>query len=228
MQFSESLKQKADPILRAQFEHPFVQGLGKGTLPLDKFRFYMIQDALYIVDYARAMAWVAPLMPDVKDILAMLDAAKGSFQVEAMLKEQYFGQFGITMQDALKTEQAPVCKAYIDHLFRYTRTGSLAEGMAAILPCGWVYIEIGHKFTAGVEIPENHPYKSWLMTYAVPEFRDMVNWWFGILDEAVSGYPEHTLTRVQDIFLKSCRYEWMFWDMGWNMQEWNPCRYIQI
>jgi thiaminase/transcriptional activator TenA len=161
-------------------------------------------------------------MPDVKNILAMLDAAKGSFQVEAMLKEQYFQQFGITMEDALKTELAPTCKAYIDHLFRFTRTGTLAEGMAAILPCGWIYIEIGHKFTAGKTIPDDHPYKSWLMTYAVPEFRDMVNWWFQILDDAVAGYPESELHRIKDIFLKSCRYEWMFWDMGWNLQSWKP------
>lgn len=222
MKFSESLKQAADPILKAQFEHPFVKGLGDGTLSLDKFRFYMIQDSLYIVDYARAMAWVAPLMPDVKNILAMLDAAKGSFQIEAMLKEQYFEQFGITMEDVLKNELAPTCKAYIDHLFRFTRTGTLAEGMAAILPCGWVYIEIGQKFTAGKAIPDDHPYKSWLMTYAVPEFRDMVNWWFQILDDAVAGYPESELHRIKDIFLKSCRYEWMFWDMGWNIEEWKP------
>ncbi len=222
MKFSESLKQAGDSILKAQFEHPFVKGLGDGTLHLDKFRFYMIQDSLYIVDYARAMAWVAPLMPDVKNILAMLDAAKGSFQIEAMLKEQYFEQFGITMEDALKTEMAPTCKAYIDHLFRFTRTGTLAEGMAAILPCGWIYIEIGHEFTVGKTVPDDHPYKSWLMAYAVPEFRDMVNWWFQILDDAVAEYPETELNRIKEIFLKSCRYEWMFWDMGWNMQEWKP------
>lgn len=222
MKFSESLKQAADPILKAQFEHPFVKGLADGTLPMNKFRFYMIQDSLYIVDYARAMAWVAPLMPNVKDILAMLDAAKASFQIEAMLKVQYFQQFGITMEDALKTEPAPICKAYIDHLFRYTRTGTLAEGMAAILPCGWIYVEIGHHFTAEKTIPDDHPYKSWLMTYAAPEFRDLVNWWFQVLDDAVAGYPESELKRIEDIFLKSCRYEWMFWEMGWTMQSWTP------
>ena len=222
MKFSEKLKEAAAPIFKAQLEHPFVKGLADGTLPLDKFRYYMIQDSLYIIDYARAMAWVAPLMPDVKDILAMLDAAKESFRIEAMLKEQYFKQFGITMEDALKAERAPTCKAYVDHLFRYTRNGTLAEGMAAILPCGWVYVEVGYTFTTGREIPEDHPYKSWLITYAVPEFRDMVNWWFETLDGAIRGYPEAELTHIQDIFLTSCRYEWMFWDLGWKKQEWKP------
>jgi len=220
MKLSVLLKKEAYPILKAQFEHPFVKGLGDGTLPLDKFRYYMIQDSLYIVEYARAMAWVAPLLPNVKNILAMLDAAKQSFQIEAMLKEQYFKQFGITMEGALKTELAPTCKAYVDHLFRFTRSGTLAEGMAAILPCGWVYIEIGKKFTSGKEITDDHPYKDWLATYAVPEFRDMVNWWFEILDDAVKGYPETELNHIQDIFTKSCLYEWMFWDIGWNKQTW--------
>jgi thiaminase/transcriptional activator TenA len=60
------------------------------------------------------------------------------------------------------------------------------------------------------------------MTYAVPEFRDMVNWWFDILDRAVSGLPEPELGHIREIFLTSCRYEWMFWDLGWNKEEWKP------
>ncbi len=151
----------------------------------------------------------------------MLDAVKESFQIEAMLKERYFQKFGIKMEDALKTELAPACKAYVDHLFRFTHTGTLAEGMAAILPCGWVYVEIGEKFTSSGEISDNHPYKDWLTTYSVPEFRDMVNWWFDILDDAVQGYPQKELNHTQDIFIKSCMYEWMFWDMGWNKLTWN-------
>jgi thiaminase/transcriptional activator TenA len=161
-------------------------------------------------------------MPDVKNILAMLDTAKESFQIEAMLKEQYFEKFDITMEEALKAEIAPTCKAYLDHLEKYTRMGTLAEGMSAILPCGWVYVEIGVKFTAGTDIPDDHPYKSWLMTYAVPELQDMVNWWFDILDTAVEGYPDKELDHIQDIFIKSCQYEHLFWDMGWKMQGWNP------
>jgi thiaminase/transcriptional activator TenA len=222
MKYSETLKKEAHPILQAQFQHPFVQGLGDGTLPMDKFRYYMIQDSLYIVEYARAMTWVAPLLPDDNEIVAMLDAAKESFKIEFMMKEQYFKQFDIRMEDALRTELAPTCKAYVDHLIRYTRTGTLAEGMAAILPCGWVYIEIGKKFTEGREIPADHPYKAWLETYAIPEFQEMVNWWFAVLDKAVDEQPNRELKRIQDIFIKSCRYEWMFWEMAWNLEDWKP------
>lgn len=222
MKFSEKLKKDADSILQAQFQHPFVKGLGDGSLPREKFRYYLIQDSLYIVEYARAMAWVAPLLPEVKNIMEMLEAAKQSFQIEFMLKEQYFKKFGIIMEEALKTEPAPVCKAYVDHLFRYTRTGTLAEGMAAILPCGWIYVEIGQKFTQGKKIPGSHPYKPWLETYAVPEFQEMVNWWFNLLDTAVKGQPTAELKRIEDIFIKSCRYEWMFWEMGWSKENWQP------
>lgn len=219
--YSNILKKQAQPILQSQYEHPFVKKLGDGSLDINKFQFYMIQDSLYIVEYARAMAWVAPLMPDVQNIMAMLDAAKESFKIESMLKEQYFEKFGITLDDALRTEIAPTNKAYIDHLFRYTRTGNLAEGMAAIIPCGWIYVEIGHHFTHNRQIPEDHPYKDWLLTYAVPEFREMVNWWFDILDGAVEGFPQRELDRIRDIFITSCRYESMFWEMGWNQTEWD-------
>jgi len=222
MKFSQSLKASAKPILQAQLEHPFVSGLARGDLPMDKFRYYMIQDALYIVDYARSLAWVAPLLPDVKNIMAMLDTANETFKIEAALKEHYFEQFGITMEDALQSEQAPVCKAYIDHLFRYTRNGTCAEGMAAILPCGWIYVEIGYYFTQKREISDDHPYKSWLETYAVPEFKDMVNWWFDLLDDAVTGLSTELRSPVRNVFLQSCRFEYLFWDMAWNLQAWQP------
>jgi thiaminase/transcriptional activator TenA len=222
MTFSESLKQSAKPILEAQYKHKFVQGLGDGSLSLDKFRYYMIQDTLYIVEYARAMAWVATLMSDVQDTILMLDAANESFKIEAMLKENSFAKFGITMEDALKAEMAPNCKSYVDHLYRYTRNGSLAEAMAAIIPCGWIYVEIGAQFTAGKEIADTHPYKEWLMTYAVPEFQEMVNWWFDILDKSIKELPDAQLDQIKDIFIKSCQYEWMFWDMGWHEQKWQP------
>ncbi len=222
MQYSELIKAEAWPILEAQLAHPFVTGLGDGTLSLDKFSYYMIQDAIYIVDYARALAWVAPLLPDVRETMRMLETAKMTFEVESMLKETYFEQFGISTADALGTDPAPTCRAYIDHLFRWVRNGTLAEGMAAVLPCGWIYVEIGEKLTRNREIPENHPYRSWLMTYAVPEFRDMVDWWFGILDHAVRDLPGTVRDHIRDIFLTSCRYEWMFWDMAWNLESWKP------
>lgn len=222
MEHSALIRAEAGPILEAQLSHPFVTGLGDGSLSLDRFSYYMIQDAIYIVDYARALAWVAPLLPDVRDTMRMLETAKMTFEVESMLKETYFEQFGITPADALATDPAPACKAYIDHLFRYTRNGTLAEGMAAILPCGWIYVEIGTALTRGREVPESHPYRSWLMTYAVPEFREMVDWWFDILDGAVRDLAGSERDRVRDIFLSSCRYEWLFWDMAWNMEAWKP------
>jgi thiaminase/transcriptional activator TenA len=222
MKFSESLKSGAGEILKAQYDHPFVKGLGDGTLQLEKFRFYMIQDTLYIVEYARAMAWTAPLLPDVNDIIAMLEAARESFKIESMLKEQYFGPFGISIDDALKIPMAPTCKAYVDHLIRYTHGGTCAEALAAILPCGWVYVEIGAHFTEGRIIPDTHRYKSWLMTYAVPEFRNMVNWWFSLLDNVTTGMTPAQLEHIKDIFITSCRYEWMFWDMAWRGENWKP------
>jgi len=222
MKPSESFRSGAGSLLKAQFDHPFVKSLGDGTLSLDKFRFYMIQDTLYIVEYARAMAWTAPLLAKVDDVIAMLEAARESFKIESMLKEQYFGQFGINVESALKTPMAPTCKAYVDHLIRFTHGGTCAEALSAILPCGWIYVEIGAHFTGGRVIPDDHPYKSWLMTYAVPEFREMVNWWFSLLDDAVTGMTSPQMKHIEDIFLTSCRYEWMFWDMAWHGEEWKP------
>jgi len=222
MKFSEMICKEVDPILKAQYNHPFVKGLADGTLDIDLFRFYMIQDTLYIVEYARTIALAATLITDVEEVINMLETAKETFKIETMLKTEYFDKLNITMKEAMQADLTPTTKAYVDHLMRYTRHGNLAEAMAAILPCGWIYVEIGRVFTEGKKIEDNHPYKSWLKTYAVPELRDMVNWWFDILDRAVEGMPAHMTDHVKDIFMKSCRFEWMFWEMAWKKENWQP------
>ncbi|MBU2549927.1 MAG: thiaminase II [Proteobacteria bacterium] len=222
MTFAERLKDRARPILAAQLDHPFVQGLADGTLSLDRFRYYMIQDTLYIVAYARTIAWAAALVPEAEQAMRMLDSARETFEIETALKETYFAEFGVTMEEVLGTEPAPTCTAYMDHLHRYTRVGVLAEAMAAIIPCGYIYVEIGRELTGGRDLAQEHPYRSWLMTYALPELRETVDWWFEVLDRAAAGKPEAELAPIESIFLRSCRYEWMFWDMAWNLETWRP------
>ena len=150
----------------------------------------------------------------------MLDAAKETFQTETILKEQYFKEFDIPLEEVLQARPAPSCKAHIDHLFRYTRSATLAEGLSAILPCSWIYVEIGLHFTSGKEIPDSNRYKSWLQTYADPAFIDLVEWWFDLLDEQSKELNRKQLQLITDIFLDSCRYEWMFWEMSWKMEMW--------
>ena len=222
MTFTEQLKQAAAPILKAQLEHPFVRGLADGTLAMEPFRYYMIQDTLYIVEYARAIVWAAALVPEAGRAMAMLDSAKETFEVEAALKETYFGEFGVTLEETLRAETAPTCQAYIDHLHRYTRNGTLTEALAAIIPCGWVYIEIGRALTSGRTIPDDHPYGSWLMTYTLPELVETVNWWFEMLEGAAAAVSDGERRAAGQVFQRACRYEWMFWEMAWSQERWRP------
>jgi thiaminase/transcriptional activator TenA len=180
----------------------------------------MVQDAIYLVEYARAMLWVAAQMNDAPDIIHMLDAAKETFQTESLLKEKYFKEFNIATDTLQTTEPAPSCKAHIDHLFRYTRSATLTEGLCAILPCSWIYVEIGLKYTAGTEIPDTNPYKSWLQTYADPAFADLVEWWFERLDSESRNLSTEERNHVSKIFRDSCRFEWLFWEMSWKQEQW--------
>jgi len=160
-------------------------------------------------------------MPEIDDVMRMLDAAKETFAIETILKEQYFNEFKISQSDILRAKHAPSCKAHIDHLYRYTRSGTLAEGLSAILPCSWIYVEIGLHFTSGEEIPDSNRYKSWLLTYADPAFIEMVEWWFDLLENAVIHMTDSERNHIQGIFLDSCRYEWLFWEMSWKKEKWN-------
>ena len=220
MSLSEHLRSIAQPLLEEQFSHPFVTGLADGSLPAELFKYYLIQDTLYIVDYARAMAWLAPLMPSTQDMMSMLEATRESLMIETLLKEQYFDRFGISQDEVKHSEMAPTCKAYVAYLFRHTRSGDLTAGLCALLPCNWIYIEIGQKFTERKAIPESNPYKSWLQTYTDPAFVTLVEWWFDLLDRQTKTSNQRAKEKLETIFITSSRFEHRFWEMCWQREKW--------
>ena len=145
----------------------FVKDLGSGTLPEDAFRFYLAQDALYLNGYARALAAASALAPTQDEQMFWSYAAHGALAGEMELHRSFLGDdAGDTGASAI--EASPVTRAYVDHLAATAARGSYGELIAAVLPCFWLYRDIGHRL-----IDRNHPshpYSRWLDTYADESF----------------------------------------------------------
>ena len=218
MRFTDTLWAEAAPILLAIDAHPFVSELAGGALSRERFQHYMIQDALYLRGFGRVLALGAVKAPDAEQILHFSKAAEVAIVVERALHAGFLHQFGVDPATAEAAETSPTCAAYVNHLLAVATVGGFGETAAAVLPCFWIYQDVGSRIAAGAA-PGN-PYQAWIDTYAGEEFAAAVTRMRAVVDSEAEGAGERERERMRAAFLRSCRYEWMFWDAAWRLQSW--------
>lgn len=220
MKFSERLYEKLQPIWRQNHTHPFVKGMGDGTLAPSKFRFYMVQDYLYLIDYAKLFALGAVKAPDVETMAKFARLLDSTLNEEMSLHRAYAEKFDISKNELEAAKPSPITLAYSHYMLHVANNGTLAELVAALLPCMWSYWEIGKELS---EIPgacAHELYGEWINNYASEEFGSLATWCINLLDELTFGKSEQELLQLEEIFLNTTRYEYMFWDMAWNETMW--------
>ncbi len=218
--FSKHLRKLAKPIWDAQLTHPFVLALGKGTLPARKFKYYILQDARFLGDLARIFSAGAQKAPDAESALKFNKLAEETIIVERSLHENYGKRWKMTQQQMTSVPMAPTNYAYTRHMLAVAQTGTAAEITVVTLPCAWIYCVVGrHLLKKGLP-KATHPYRDWLMLYASPEFAEVQRWMRKKVDLWAKGAGKDEKRRMEEVFVISSRYEWMFWEMAWNEEEW--------
>jgi thiaminase/transcriptional activator TenA len=198
--------------------HPFIRGLTDGRLDREAFRFYIVQDALYLVEYARALSIAAARAPDAEGILLFARNAAGAIEVERALHEEFFRDFELSDEEVQATRPAPTNLAYTSYLLAVAGGGSFAEGLAALLPCFWIYREVG---SALLERGSPEPlYRRWIDTYGGEEYGAIVDDVIGLTDRVAAQAGDEERRRMREHFVQTSRYEWMFWDMGYRRESW--------
>jgi thiaminase/transcriptional activator TenA len=220
MSFSSHLRQLAEPIWKAQLVHPFVVALGDGSLSERKFRYYILQDARFLGDLSRVFALAAAKAPDSDSALRLARLAEETLTVERSLHESYGTRWKLTAAQMSRTPMAPTNYAYTRHMLAVAHTGSAAEITVVALPCAWIYCVVGQHLLKKGPPPKRHPYREWLLLYASPEFAAVQRWMRKQVDEWAKTAGREERARMEQAFLISSRYEWMFWDMAWNEEQW--------
>lgn len=216
MTFAEEAWAAITPIYDAILELPFNRELAAGTLDVDAFRFYIFQDSLYLGDFARALAIAGARSGPTDHMLSFLRFAEGTVVVERALHETYFAEFGVPAG----VHRSPACSHYTNFLLATASVRSVAEAVAALLPCFWIYREVGNHIVARVT-PGNR-YQRWIDTYAGEEFSVAVDRAIVITDEVAAAATEHARQVMRDAFVVSSRLEWMFWDSAYRRETWPP------
>lgn len=217
MKFSEAAWKSIASIYAAIIQHPFNQELAQGALAKEKFQFYMKQDSLYLIDFARALAIAASKATTPEDEVLLLDFSKGAILAERGLHEYYFDLYGIK----LDIDKAPGCFSYTNFLIAAATHKTYEEAMGALLPCFWIYREVGmHIHNNSVK---DNPYHKWIETYSGEEFQKIVQDAIDLTDRVAEGAGEALIEKMRHAFILSTRLEWMFWDSAYRMEPWPPC-----
>ena len=199
------------PIYNQILDHPFIKELAAGTLAPDKFDRYLAQDELYVGNYGRQMFELAELIPDPVQHDMFYAFAKEGIEGEKAMHALLIDRFGIDTQ----VQPSQVTAAYNAHTEAAIRSGSKEIGLAAMLPCMWVYNEVGLHIlrTAAVE---GNPYREWIQEYGNEAFTAGVAQVLELADSYAAAAPEDIRERMTSAYIEATRFEYLFWDYGYN------------
>ncbi|MCU1581886.1 MAG: thiD [Microbacteriaceae bacterium] len=207
-EFSASLWRDIEPIRAAIFDLPFITALGDGTLAEEHFSYYLAQDALYLGTYSRVLASASSLAPTEAARAFWANSARVCLQVEAELHRRWLG-------GQVAEAPGPVTTAYLDHLLAVCAQDNYAVLVAAVLPCYWLYAEVGERLHAQFLSQADrgaHPYADWLTTYADEGFAATTRQAIVYTDAAARDASIGERTAMRRAFSQSSQFEVDFFD----------------
>jgi len=210
MKWSEEAWQAADGIYRAILNLPFLKELAAGTLPQDKFRFYISQDNQYIDVYSRVLSHIASRLPDMNDVDTFLGFAKDGVAVEKGLHQAF--------SPDISMGKSMACEFYTSYL-KSQADREVAIEAASILPCFWIYLEVG-KHILKIADMDGNPYREWIAAYSDPAFEESNQKCIGICDSLAEASTEQVRRQMTEAFVTCSRMEWLFWDSAYKKELW--------
>lgn len=215
MPWSEQAWQAAAPIYHNILQHPFIRELMAGSLDKDCFRFYITQDALYLGAFSRALALIAARAADTETSLQFIRFAEGAIVVEQALHASFFRDLAIPSAGA----PAPACHHYTNYLMTLAALAPIANAMAAVLPCFWIYKKVGDHIYQHQNKATN-PYQNWIDTYAGEAFGVLVAKAISHCDAVAAQCTPEQEVHMTECFVQASRFEWMFWDSAYRQEQW--------
>ena len=197
---------------------PFNTELAAGTLSRERFSRYIVQDAHYLIGFGRALAVTAAKAPHPDAIVQFARAAETAIVVERALHGGFFRDYGIGPDEFAGTPLSPACDHYVSWLLATAWSEPYEVVLGALLPCFWIYAEIGRGIVARAA-PDN-PYRAWIDTYSGEDFATEVAAMIAAADAAAQGASPVARARMQAAFTHATRHEYAFWDGAYRDARW--------
>ncbi len=217
--FTDRLRRVAEPIWRAQHAHPFIRGIGDGTLDSIRFAYWVRQDYRFLIEYCRLFAFAAARSPDLATLTRFAELLQATAVTEMSLHRRLAAQLSITEAELEKEPMAPTTQGYTDFLVRTAATADFGELCAALLPCLWGFSEIGLELSRGGR-PADARLAAWIDSYSDPAFAAQAGWCRDLVDRLAAAASVPLQAAMEASFVTSSRYELAFWEMAWTLQRW--------
>lgn len=220
--FAQELREKADKIWNKSFTHPFIEEMRDGILAEEKMKHYILQDGYYLSHFARVQSLAGAKAEDFMTVNRMAVHAQGSYEAEMAMHEKFTSMLGITESEQQAFEASPTAHAYTSHLYRAAHFGSTGVIIAALLPCYWLYYEIGERLQ-GAE-PDHPVYQEWIDAYGGDWFKELVDEQINRLNACAVHASAAEKEMMEEYFLISSRYELQFWEMAYTLETWEKLK----
>lgn len=218
MKFSQQLHQEIKPVWERCYEHPFLRELADGSLPLDKFQFYLLQDNQYLDAFDELHQFLAQKMPTTA-MAESLMAALNPESSELENRESVAEMVGVTDEAIKRTPLAPTATAYINHMYYQSYFVSPEAGVASLLPCYWSYAECFKRMDEPIH-QATAAYQAFIDQYADPLFQQSSEILISLVDQLADQADEKTKKQMQTAFDLSSDYELMYWKMCYDREQW--------
>ncbi|HLR61980.1 MAG TPA: thiaminase II [Lentibacillus sp.] len=222
MRFTESVRQATKESWEQSLNHPFVQGIVQGDLPLDTFKFYILQDIYYLKHFGKVHAIAASQAEDFQVTGMLAEKAKMTAQAELTVHREHAELLNITNEEMNQFRPAPTAYAYTSHLYRAALSGQLAQTVAAMLPCYWLYADIGK--TNQDAKPGQTIYQNWINMYADDWFQTSTQEQIDLLNQLAEEASDKEKEKIKEQFVIAKEYELAFWEMAYTKEEWLSTR----
>jgi len=213
MKWSEQTWKSIEPIYNNILELDFLHELMNGTLPAEKFYFYLRQDAIYLAEYGKVLAGIAMRMEKSEHREAFLRFSADTISVESALHEFYLQ----SAPTAPHRGASPACLLYTGFLSKQLLCYPIETALAAVLPCFWIYQKVGD-YIVSHQTTEDNPYQNWIDTYGSEDFARTVEKAIAICDQVAE--KSNLKTEMTEAFTYASKMEWMFWDSAYRLENW--------
>jgi len=220
MSFSELLRKDVAPVWNAIFKHAFIVEMSEGVLPLDKFKFFIMQDYVFLIEFSRGLAVAASKAHEIEDLQRFIEFLHATTTIEVGSLRRLANELGIATEELEKVHPTPTTYAYTRHILSVAHCGSFGEFVAAILPCMWSYQELGERIRDSKKLQQHPVYSKWTVTYRSKEYKELVNWLRSLIDRLARDASRPERSRMREHFVIGSRYEYMFWDMAYKLEMW--------
>ncbi|WP_370614967.1 TenA family protein [Mumia sp. Pv 4-285] len=199
--------------------HPFVTGLADGSLPPEVFARYLLDDAHYLAQYARTLAMLSARAGDPALSAELARGAADAVEAERLLHQGFLAPLGIDPDAPDAAEPTPTCRAYVGTLLADAAYAPVEVGLAGVLPCFRVYLEVGRAIAAQAD-DHAHPFRAWIDTYSDPAFDAAVTRVEEWADRLAAATTDGRREAMLAAYARATRFEWMFWDASWRGEAW--------